>query len=133
VIADSHGDAAQATKILTGALARDTTARPQEGREAEEYLAELRAPGRLRVPFTKRRKRIRSVVPGTMRNRSPPPEPIAAECTASGRTLFPGLPVRILEGRPQVHVSSFGQGCFQLGIRERMAKQFRCSVVEAAL
>ena len=42
VIADSHGDAAQAAKILTGALARDTTARPQEGREAEEYLAELR-------------------------------------------------------------------------------------------
>jgi hypothetical protein len=42
VIADSHGDAAQAAKILAGALARDTTARPEERREAEEYLAELR-------------------------------------------------------------------------------------------
>ena len=41
VIADSHGDA-QAAKILAGALARDTTARPEERREAEEYLAELR-------------------------------------------------------------------------------------------
>ena len=42
VIADSHGDAAQAAKILAGALARDATARPEERREAEEYLAELR-------------------------------------------------------------------------------------------
>ena len=42
VIADSHGDAGQAAKILAGALARDTTARPEERREAEEYLAELR-------------------------------------------------------------------------------------------
>jgi hypothetical protein len=42
VIADSHGDAAQAAKILAGALARDTTARPEERREAEEYWAELR-------------------------------------------------------------------------------------------
>ena len=42
VIADSHGDAAQAAKILAGALARDTTARPEERLEAEEYLAELR-------------------------------------------------------------------------------------------
>ena len=42
VIADSHGDAAQAAKILAGALARDTTAMPEERREAEEYLAELR-------------------------------------------------------------------------------------------
>ncbi len=40
--ADSHGDAAQAAKILAGALARDTTARPEERREVEEYLAELR-------------------------------------------------------------------------------------------
>jgi hypothetical protein len=42
VIADSHGDAAQAAKILTGALARDTTAGPEQRQEAEEYLAELR-------------------------------------------------------------------------------------------
>ena len=42
VIADSRGDAAQAAKILAGALARDTTARPEERREAEEYWAELR-------------------------------------------------------------------------------------------
>jgi hypothetical protein len=41
VIADSHGDPAQAAKILVGALARDTTARPEVLREAEEYLAEL--------------------------------------------------------------------------------------------
>jgi hypothetical protein len=42
VIADSHGDAAQAAKILAGALAHDTTSAPGERREAEEYLAELR-------------------------------------------------------------------------------------------
>jgi hypothetical protein len=42
VLADSHGDTAQATKILAGALARDTTAGPEERREAVEYLAELR-------------------------------------------------------------------------------------------
>lgn len=42
VIADSHGDAAQAAKILAGALARDISARPDERREAEEYPAELR-------------------------------------------------------------------------------------------
>jgi hypothetical protein len=42
VIADSHGDVAQAVKILAGALARDTTAGLEERREAEEYLAELR-------------------------------------------------------------------------------------------
>jgi hypothetical protein len=42
VIADSHGDVAQGAKILAGALARDTTAGPEERREAEECLAELR-------------------------------------------------------------------------------------------
>jgi hypothetical protein len=46
---------------------------------------------------------------------------------------FPGLPVRIVEGCHQVHVSSFGPSCFQLGIRQCMAEQFLCSVVQRAL
>lgn len=40
VLGDSHGDAAQAAKILKGALSRDTDATPEERAEAEEYLAE---------------------------------------------------------------------------------------------
>lgn len=37
-----RNEAAQAAKILAGALARDISARPDERREAEEYPAELR-------------------------------------------------------------------------------------------
>jgi hypothetical protein len=42
VLADSHGDVAQARKILAGALARHQDADPQARAEAEAFLAELR-------------------------------------------------------------------------------------------
>jgi hypothetical protein len=42
VLADSHGDVAQARKILAGALARHSQdADPQVQAAAEEFLAEL--------------------------------------------------------------------------------------------
>lgn len=48
-------------------------------------------------------------------------------------TSFPALPVRITEGISQVHVSSFNLCCPQLGIRECMAEQLHCSVVQRTL